>query len=123
MIITQIPFREEGDRIVLTGPVFLSCGCGNVIAKYASVAQNLSTRLPQAKPKSSKMVTRWLVQEKMSEKYPILKQHQYGVVVAETEKGFECVDIMTGAAPKVAEQIGQLLRRSAEWTRRQLSNN
>ena len=123
MIITQIPFKEEGDRIVLTGPVFLSCGCGNVIAKYASVSQNLSTRLPQAKPKSSKMVTRWLVQEKMSEKYPILKQHQYGVVVAETEKGFEVVDIMTGAAPKVAEQIGQLLRRSTEWTRRQLSNN
>lgn len=118
-----LPFEEREDRVILTGPCLLSCGCGNVIAKWASVQQNLSTKIPQGKPKSSKIIAKWLVQEGMSTKCPILKQHAYGVVVAETEKGFECVDIMTGAAPKIAEQIGRLLNRSKEWKRKQSSNN
>lgn len=118
-----LPFKEEGGKIILTGPCFLSCGCGEIIAKWASVAQNLRTRIPHGKPKSSKIIHRWIVQEKMGDKCPVLKQRIYGVVVAETENGFEFVNISLGASPRVAEQIGQLIRRHNEWKQKQSLNN
>ena len=119
-ILPPLPFEEKDGKIRLLGPCFLSCGCGNVTARWASVSQNLATRLPQGKPKSSRIIYNWLTQEGMRDKYPVLKQHTFGVVVAETDKGFECVNIMDGAAPKVAEKIGQLLRRHKEYEQ---SNN
>lgn len=123
MVNYQLPFKQEGDKIILTGPVFLSCGCGNVTAKWASVAQNLSTRIPQGKPKSSKIIANWLTQEGLRKQYELLTKHQFGVVIAETDKGFEMINIMGGAAPKVAEQVGQLIRRHKEWKQSQSLNN
>lgn len=110
MVRPPLPF-ESGEKIKLTGPVFLSCGCGNVTARWASVQQNLSTKIPQGKPKSSKIISDWLTQEGLRDKWPELKQHTYGLVVVETENGFEKVNVMGGAVMKVAEQIGQLLKR------------
>lgn len=112
-----LPFEEKEGKIKLTGPVFLSCGCGNVTARWASVAQNLSTRLPQGKPKASKMIHNWLTQEGLWDKWPELKQHTFGVVIAETADGFEHVNIMDGAALKAAERVGQLIRRHNEYRR------
>ena len=112
MMIPQLPFIKENDKVRLTGPVFLSCGCGNVTARWATVQQNLLTKLPQGKPKSSKIVNEWLIQEDLKNKWPVLKQHTYGIVVAETENGFEMVNVMAGATNKVAEQIADLVKRS-----------
>lgn len=115
MNIPTIPFVEEEDKVRLTGPVLLQCGCGSVVARYATLQQSLSTRLPQAKPKASKIVAKWVAQEELTKKFPQLAKHTYGLVVAETENGIEGVDIMGGATSKVAEKIGDLIRRSNEW--------
>ena len=116
-IVQPLPLVKEEDRIKLAGPIFLSCGCGNVTARWATVAQNISTQLPQGKPKASRIIHDWMTQEGLWGKYPVLKQHTFGVVVAETDNGIEIVDIMNGATPKVAEKIGDLLRRSNEYRR------
>ena len=112
MIIPRLPFIEENGRIELTGPVLLSCGCGNVTARWASLQQQLVTKLPQGKPKSSRIINDWLIQENLKAQWPELKQHTYGLVVAKTDKGFERVNIMAGATSNVLSQIGQLLERS-----------
>jgi hypothetical protein len=114
MIIPALPFSQDDKKIHLSGPVMLSCGCGNVTARWASVAQNLSARIPQGKPKSSKIIHNWLTQEGLWDKWPELKQHTFGVVVAETENGWEHVNIMDGTTMKVAERVGQLIRRNKE---------
>lgn len=114
MIIPQLPFVREGDKVRLTAPVFLSCGCGSVTAQWASIQQNLATRLPQGKPKSAKIISDWLKQEGLNEKWPVLKQHTFGIVVAETDKGFEMVNIMSGAPTKVAQEVGRLITRSKD---------
>lgn len=111
MNIPQLPFVREGDRIKLTGPVFLSCGCGNVTARWANIQQNLTTRLPQGKPKSAKIINEWLRQEGLDAKWPVLKLHTFGIVVVETDKGFEMVNIMAGAPVKAADEVGRLLAR------------
>lgn len=116
-IVQPLPFIEEEGRVKLAGPVFLSCGCGNVTARWASVAQNLSTRIPQGKPKSSKIIHKWLTQEDLWNKWPELKQHTFGVVVAETETGWEHVNVMDGATMKVAEKVGQLIKENNEYRR------
>ena len=112
-----LPFEEKDGKVKLTGPCFLSCGCGNVTARWATISQNLVFRLPQGKPKASRIIHDWIEQQKLTEKYPVLKQHTFGVVVAETENGIETVDIMNGATPKVAEKIGQLIRSHNEYRR------
>lgn len=112
MIIPQLPFKREGEKVILTAPVFLSCGCGNVIARWATVQQNLSTRFPQGKPKSAKIIGEWIKQEGLD--WPELKQHTYGLVVAKTPNGWEKVNIMAGAPMKVAEQIARLVERSKD---------
>ena len=112
MIIPQLPFKREGDKVILTAPVFLSCGCGNVTARWATIQQNLSTRFPQGKPKSAKIIDEWLKQEDLYSKWPELKQHTYGIVVAKTPDGWEKVNIMAGAPMKAAEQIARLIERS-----------
>ena len=114
MNIPTIPFVEEGDQVKLTGPVFLSCGCGGTTARWATVAQNLSTRIPQAKPKSSKIVSKWIEQNNLKKKIPLLAKHQYGVVVAEVRCEIEWVDISKVDTMKVAQEIGDLIRRSKE---------
>lgn len=111
MNIPQLPFIKEGDQVKLTGPCFLSCGCGQVIARWATIQQNLVARLPHAKPKSSTIAKEWIKQNKLDEKYPILKQKLYGVVVAETD-GIEAINIMEGTTMKTAERIADLVRRS-----------
>lgn len=120
MYIPAIPFKEEDGKVKLTGPVFLSCGCGQITARWATLAQQLSP-IPQGKPKSSKIIWKWVQQELPTE--PHLKQHQFGLVVAETEKGFELVDVMAGATPNVIEKINNLIKRNKEWTAKQSSNN
>lgn len=96
---------------------FVVHNCGGVTARFATLQQNLAARIPQAKPKSNKMVNDWLIQERLKEKFPILTKHQYGLVVAETEKGFEGVNIMGGATMNVVNQIADLIRRSNEYRR------
>lgn len=123
MINQSIPFAEKDGKITLEGCCLLSCGCGNVTARWATLQQNIATRLPQAKPKASKMVAQWLADNKMYEKYPVFKQHQYGMVVGETEDGIEAVNIMGGATSIVATKIGDLIKRNKEWTVKQSSNN
>lgn len=115
MRVPQIPFVKDGETVRLTGPVFLSCGCGNVIARWATVQQGLVTKLPQAKPKASKIVKEWIEQNGLHDKWLNLKQHQYGLVVAETSNGFEMVDVMGGATQQVITKIADLLRRSNEY--------
>lgn len=112
MIIPQLPFKREGDKVVLTAPVFLSCGCGVTTARWATVQQNLSTRIAQGKPKSSKIISDWIRQEGLDAKWPVLKLHTFGIVVAVTDKGPEMVNVMSGAPTKVAEDISALIKRS-----------
>lgn len=111
MIIPQLPFVREGDHIKMTGPVFLSCGCGSVTARWANIQQNLATKLPQGKPKSAKIIDEWLKQEGLYARWPVLKLHTFGVVIVETDKGFEYINVMAGAPVKAAEDIGRLLAR------------
>lgn len=112
MILPQLPFEEVGDRVNLTGPCVLSCGCGNVIARWASLQQQLATKLPHGKPKASKIITKWIQQEELLKKWPELKQHNYGIVVARTDKGIEHVNFMEGTTPSALNKIGDLIRRS-----------
>lgn len=120
MNIPQLPFVKKEDGVVcLNGCCLLSCGCGNVVARWAGIQQNLSTRLPQGRPKSSRIIFDWIQQKKLDEEYPVLKMKQYGVVVGETANGIEVVDIMKGAPVKVAEEVGSLIRRNKEWTTNQ----
>ena len=112
MIIPKLPFVREDNKVKLTGPVFLSCGCGNVTARWANIQQNLVTKIPQGKPKSALIIDEWLKQEGLYDKWEILKLHTYGAVVAETDKGFEMVNIMVGAPTKAASDVGDLIKRS-----------
>lgn len=112
MILPQLPFDKVGDRIFLTGPCLLTCGCGQITARWATLQQQLATKIPQGKPKASKIINEWVAQEGLSERWPELKQHTYGIVVAQTEKGLEKVNIMSGSTPSVLQQIGDLIRRS-----------
>lgn len=117
MNIPRVPFEKDGDKIKLTGIVFLSCGCGNVTARWATIQQGLVHRIPQVKPKSTRLASDWLTQEGMREKYPLFKQHQFGAVAGETDKGFEIVDVMTGVSTKVTAQVADLIRRDSEHRR------
>lgn len=112
MIIPQLPFVKEGERVKITGPCLLTCGCGSVTARWATLQQQLATRLPQGKPKASKIINDWIIQENLKDKWPELKQHTYGIVVAQTDKGLEKINIMGGATANVLQQIGDLIRRS-----------
>lgn len=112
MIIPKLPFEQAGDRIILTGPVLLTCGCGSVTARWATLQQQIPTKIPQGKPKSSRIINDWIIQEDLKKKWPELKQHTYGIFVAETERGLEKVNIMAGATPAVLGQIGSLIERS-----------
>lgn len=117
MINPALPYEEKGGEIRLRGPVFLSCGCGNVTARWATVAQGIATRIPQGKPKSSRIIHDWIQQEKLSDKWPELKCHSFGLVVAQTEQGWERVNIMSGTTQSVIDKIGQLLRSHNEYRR------
>lgn len=117
MNIPALPFTEENGIVKLTGPVFLQCGCGAVVARWATISQNLATRIPQAKPKASRIANKWIEQTGLAEKFPVLKKHQYGIVVAETENGVEGVDITPGTTMSTAEKIGDLIRRSNDYSR------
>lgn len=110
MIIPQLPFKEENGKVILTGPVLLTCGCGTVTARWATLQQQLATKIPQGKPKSSKIIYNWIQQEGL--KWPELKQHTYGLLIAETVNGLEYVNIMAGATVTVLQKIGQLLERN-----------
>lgn len=112
MIIPSLPFKQEGDKIILTGPCMLSCGCGSITARWATLQSQLVTKIPQGKPKSSKIISDWIKQEGLEARWPELKQHVYGLVVAKTDKGFEKVNIMGGATSSVLNQIGDIVRRS-----------
>ena len=117
MNIPQIPFHKEGDKVILDNVVFLSCGCGSQTARFATIQQNLLTRIAQVKPKASQIAKQWIEQEKINVKYPILTKHQFGLVIAETENGWEGIDIMGGATMKIVEQIADLIRRHNEFRR------
>ncbi len=115
MNIPQIPFIQNGDKIELTSPVFLSCGCGGVTARWATIQQNLVTKIPQAKPKASRIVSDWIRQNDLKNKWPLLTKHQYGIVAGETADGFKMVDIMSGATSIVINQIAQLVKEDNEY--------
>lgn len=108
-----LPFKEIDGKTELVGPVFLSCGCGAVMARWGSIQPLLATRLPQAKPKSSRMINDWLTDSGLREKYPLFKQHQFGAVVVPLEE-LEVVDITPGTTQGTANRIGELIRRYNE---------
>lgn len=118
MIYSREVFFKNGDKVELRGPVFLSCGCGGITAKWASVQQNLSTRVQQVRLKANKLAYQFVEQEGLKEKIPELKLHQFGVVIAWTENGIESVNITTGASPNVATKISVLLKRNKEYEQR-----
>lgn len=93
---------------------FIVHNCGNVTARWASISQNLATRLPQAKPKSSRMISDWLTESGLREQFPALKQHQYGLCVAPVEGGYDGIDIMVGTTTGVAQRIAELIERSKQ---------
>lgn len=93
---------------------FVVHNCGSTTARWASIQQNLSTRVPQAKPKSSRMVNDWLTESGLREKLPVLKGHQYGVFVVPVGGELEALDIMPGTTMGVAQRIGELIRRHNE---------
>ena len=115
MIYSQQVFFKVGDKVELRGPVFLSCGCGNITAKWASVQQNLSTKIQQVRLKANKLAYQFVEQEKLKDKIPELKLHQFGVVIAWTNEGIDFVNISTGASPNVAAKISNLLNRNKEY--------
>lgn len=114
MIIPKIPFEYAGDKIIITAPCLLTCGCGQVTARWASLQQQIPTKIAQGKPKSSRIINDWIIQEGLTKQWPELKQHTYGLLVAETDRGFEKVNIMAGATPAVLQQIGSLIERSKD---------
>ena len=107
---------------MLTGPVFLSCGCGQVNARWATISQNMKNKLPHGKPRSSKIIHDWLEQEGLFDKWPILKKHTYGIVVAHTDKGYEYTDIMTQTTTKTVSNIADLIERSTHVPGREPSD-
>ena len=109
----ELPFeRDSSGRVKITGPVLLTCGCGSVTARWATLQAQLVTRLPQGKPKASNIINDWIIQENLKAKWPELKQHTYGLAVAQTDNGIEYVNIMGGTTPTTLEKIGKLIGRS-----------
>lgn len=120
MITAQpLPFKEVEGKTELVGPVFLSCGCAGPVARWASISQYLATRIPHAKPKSSRMISDWLTESGLREKFPALKQHQYGLCVAPVEGGYDGIDIMVGTTTGVAQRIAELIERSKQCQNKQ----
>lgn len=115
MIYSRDVFFKVGDKVKLRGPVFLSCGCGSITAKWASVQQNLSTKIQQVRLKANKLAYQFVEQEKLKDRIPDLKLHQFGVVIAWTNEGIDFVNISTGASPNVASKISNLLNRNKEY--------
>lgn len=115
MIYSRDVFFKVGDKVELRAPVFLSCGCGNITAKWASVQQNLSTKIQQVRLKANKLAYQFVEQEKLKDRIPELKLHQFGIVIAWTNEGIDFVNISTGASPNVATKISVLLNRNKEY--------
>lgn len=95
----------DGDKVELTEPVLLSCGCGSIIARWATLRQ-LLPKIPEVKPKTSKLVVKWLEENDMYTKCPLLKTRTYGVVVSPDGRW---VDINSGATMKTVEEIMRLV--------------
>lgn len=110
------PFVRWEGKLRLKDVAFFSCGCGNVTARWASIASNFATDIPHIKPKSSRPITEWIRENKLDIKYPEFKLHQYGMVVAETANGIEAVNIMGGSTNGVIEKVSDLIRRHNEYT-------
>lgn len=110
MINQPLPFEEKDGKIILTGPVLLSCGCGSTNARWNTISQFLPERIPHGKPRSSSIIQRWIRQEKLD--WPELKRHTYGIVVGETENGLEYVDITGGATNQVTLRVKKLIEES-----------
>lgn len=94
----------DGEPVKLTETVLLSCGCGSVISRWATLRGFLPA-IPEVRPKSFKVAVKWLEENDMYTKCPLLKLRTYGVVV--TPEG-KWVDITGGATMKVVEEIKRL---------------
>lgn len=110
------PFVKEGEHLKLNGVALFSCGCGGVTARWATIAQNFITNIPRIKPKSSRPITEWMRENGLFDKYPEFKGHTYGMVVAETDKGIEAVNIMGGTTKGVVTKVADLIRRHDAFT-------
>lgn len=98
-------FTNKDGVVVLTEPVLLTCGCGSVVARWATLRQFLP-HIPEVKPKTSKLVVKWIEENDMYNKCPLLKLRTYGVVVSPDGKW---IDTMSGATMKVVEEVKRLL--------------
>lgn len=107
-------FKEENNKIVMTAPTFFSCGCGGITARLGSVLLyvNLSARqLNQAKPAAHRVAKEYLEQEHLYDYIPVLKKHQYGVLIDNklTDGKHRWVDVSQGAALEVAKRFREIL--------------
>ena len=85
MNIPQLPFtRDSENKVTLTGCCLLSCGCGNVIARWANIRQNLVTKIPQGKPKSSRIIYDWI-------ELGVLMQQNFGSIIGQYGKKAEII--------------------------------
>lgn len=107
-------FKEENDKIVMTAPTFFSCGCGGITARLGSVLLyvNLSARqLNQVKPAAHRIAKEYLEQEHLYDYIPVLKKHQYGVLIDNklTDGKHRWVDVSQGATLEVAKRFREIL--------------
>ena len=107
-------FKEENDKIVMTAPTFFSCGCGGITSRLGSVLVyvNLSARqLNQVKPAAHRIAKEYLEQEHLYDYIPVLKKHQYGVLIDNklTDGKHRWVDVSQGATLEVAKRFREIL--------------
>lgn len=107
-------FKEENDKIVMTAPTFFSCGCGGITARLGSVLVyvNMSARqLNQVKPAAHRVAKEYLEQEHLYDYIPVLKKHQYGVLIDNklTDGKHRWVDVSQGATLEVAKRFREIL--------------
>lgn len=102
---SSAPFLLEGEKTILSRPVFLYCGCAQATARWATVQPQLKKRYQQIRPANLQLAKNWLTDNGLYDKYPMLKQHIFGAVVA---PDMTVVDIMSGATPDIIDRIDSI---------------
>lgn len=107
-------FEERDGHIEMKAPTFVSCGCGSVRARLATVLQyvNISARqLNQVNLPASAVAKRYIEQENLNKEIPLLKNHVYGVLIDNklTDGKHRWVDVNAGATTEVAKKFKEIL--------------
>lgn len=107
-------FEERDGKIEMLAPTFVSCGCGSVRARLATVLQyvKMSARqLNQVNLPGSTIAKRYIEQEGLYDEIPLLKKHTFGVLIDNklTNGKHKWVDINAGASTAVAAKFREIL--------------